>query len=1094
MQTYPAAGFHTVVIEDNPLVVGVDFGNHRDEPGRNIVTGTKWHDQTGKIGVRDQGDPGLAGVTVFVDLNGNGQFNANEPSAVTVTDNPATPADETGQYRILYVPDGQYQVLEVVPLGWKQSYPQSPHVINVSSGDVVQNVDFGNFEYTPLQDGDDVIDAGQGDDLVYGDNLVADPFVVSVGTRRDTLYGEEGQDKLFGQERDDQLSGGADEDQLDGGEDSDRVLQTSDLTQILADDNVVLNTATLTDGPSTDSLVNIEHATLTGLGGNNLIDASGFSYGSVVLQGGGGDDTLIATAFDDVLEGGDGNDTLKAGAGNDRLNGGQGSDQADGGDGADRYVFESTTVVEVDTITDTASPDVDFLDFSALPASDPVNVVLFGVPGGTTNNRTLVFTDPQDFENILGGAGNDVITGNLADNSILGGAGDDVLRGLDGNDFLAGTAGDDLLDGGIDNDTYVLTSAWGSADLIIDGGGDDTLNLTRITDDLTVTLDSGTGLTVTDGTNTLIHVGNSIEHLLGGKGNDLYVFHDGATLASAAGDIADAAGDDLLNYSAYTSPVQVDLLLGTATGTMGVSGIEHVYGGSNNDVLKGDSQDNILRGNAGDDQIAGRSGNDTLVGGAGNDVLLGNSGDDVYWFAPAVGSELDQVNESPGQGTDTLDFSTLNEAISADLTSDTLVTAAHRTVSVSVSGNWANFENVIATEYDDTLTPNGHSNVLTGGDGHDIYRILETVSGTATFVEQPRPSVSNPSLGGVDRIDFSTFVGGVTFDMSAADNTLASGLTIKLRNAANAAAPENFENLLGGAGPDTLTGNDVDNILDGGLGDDTLYALRGTDTLIGGEGTNHLHGGVGDDTYVFVNPAAAVTTTLHEDAGLVGGGQLSPGGVDTIDLSALTTAVTFDLSATTNTIGSLTVHLQDGASAAAAINFEILIGSASHANILTGNAADNLLVGGINNDQLTGGGGNDILVGGLGADTLWGDNGTGTAGRDLLFGGPGGDTLHGGDKDDVLSSGGFTYTSPLDRAALDAIRLAWRSQTPYADRVADLTTGTGPSNQYKLDATTYQADAAVDTLFGELDNDWFLVDDPSEVSDLAVGEVVTDLA
>ena len=369
---------------------------------------------------------------------------------------------------------------------------------------MVQNIDFGNFEYTPLQDGDDVIYAGQGDDLVYGDNLVADPFVVSVGTRRDTLYGEEGQDKLFGQERDDQLSGGADKDQLDGGEDSDRVLQTSDLTQILADDNVILNTATLTDGPSTDNLVHIEHATLTGLGVNNLIDASGFSYGSVILQGGGGDDTLIATAFGDVLEGGDGNDTLKAGAGNDRLNGGQGSDLVAGGDGADLYVFESTTVVEVDTITDTASPDIDFLDFSALPASDPVQVVLFGAPGGTTTNRTLVFTDPQDFEDIIGGAGDDVIVGNLADNCILGGTGDDVLRGLDGNDLLAGTTGDDLLDGGNDNDTYVLTPAWGSADLVIDSGGDDTLNLTRITDDLTVTLDSGTGLTVTDGTNTLM--------------------------------------------------------------------------------------------------------------------------------------------------------------------------------------------------------------------------------------------------------------------------------------------------------------------------------------------------------------------------------------------------------------------------------------------------------------------------------------------------------------------------------------------------------------------------------------------------------------
>ena len=35
--------------------------------------------------------------------------------AVSQTDNPATPQDETGQYRIESVPDGQYQVREVEP-------------------------------------------------------------------------------------------------------------------------------------------------------------------------------------------------------------------------------------------------------------------------------------------------------------------------------------------------------------------------------------------------------------------------------------------------------------------------------------------------------------------------------------------------------------------------------------------------------------------------------------------------------------------------------------------------------------------------------------------------------------------------------------------------------------------------------------------------------------------------------------------------------------------------------------------------------------------------------------------------------------------
>jgi Ca2+-binding RTX toxin-like protein/subtilisin-like proprotein convertase family protein len=1093
--TTPSGGAITFFLEDGlPGTSGdpvtVHFGNRPVGKGRNIVTGTKWHDQTGELGWRDPGDPGLAGVTIYVDLNGNAHLDAGEPSAVSQTDNPATPQDETGQYRIESVPDGQYQVREVEPVGWKQSYPAAPYTVTLASGTVAEGLDFGNFQYTPLQDGDDIIYAGDGDDLVYGDNLVADPFVISVGTRRDTLYGEAGQDLLYGQERDDQLSGGADDDQLDGGENIDRVLQTSDLTQILADD-VAPNSATLTSGPSTDNLLNIEHATLTGEGGDNLIDASGFSYGSVILQGGSGADTLIGTAFDDVLEGGDGDDTLQAGAGNDRLEGGDGSDLLEGGDGGDRYVFESATTPEADTVTETATADEDILDFLLLPAGDPVHVDLFATLTGTTNNRALTFTNPQFLENVFGGEGNDILIGSVADNRIVGGPGDDAIQGMDGDDVLAGGDGSDTLDGGNGNDTFVFDDSWGTLDLVFDPSGDDSLNLSRIGANLTVSLLAVGDLLVTDGTSTLRHVGNTIEHVLGGQGHDRYKFEDGAMLAGGLGDINDPDGLDLLDYSAYTTPVSVHLLLGTATGTAGVAGIEHVFGGSHNDVLTGDNGLNALSGNAGDDQLSGLGGNDVLFGGAGNDVLLGNTGDDVYLFTPAVGFETDLVNEQSGEGADTLDFGTFDLPIVADLTSDAIVTSATRTVSLAVSGNWLHFEKVVGTDFDDVLTPNGNNNLLTGGDGHDVYRVLPTVTGIATFVEETTSS-TNPALGGTDRVDFSAFATGVTFDMSQSNNVLASGLTLRLRDGAGGNAPLNFEDLLGGSGDDVLTGNDAANILGGGAGNDTLHGLRGNDTLLGGAGTNHLYGGVGDDTYIFVDPSAAVTTTLHEDAGQVGGGQVSPGGTDTLDLSALTTSVTFDLSMATNTNGLLTVHLQDGAGAAAAAHFEILIGSATQANVLAGNDADNLLVGGSAGDQLTGAGGHDTLVGGSGGDTLYGD-GAGTPGRDLLFGGSGADTLHGGGEDDLLSSGGFDYTSPLDRPALDAIRLAWRSQISYADRIATLQTGAGPSNQYKLTAATYQPDLSVDTLFGQADEDWFLVDDASEVSDLALGELVDDL-
>ena len=57
----------------------------------------------------------------------------------------------------------------------------------------------------------------------------------------------------------------------------------------------------------------------------------------------------------------------------------------------------------------------------------------------------------------------------------------------------------------------------------------------------------------------------------------------------------------------------------------------------------------------------------------------------------------------------------------------------------------------------------------------------------------------------------------------------------------------NFENLTGGSGNDTLTGDTAANVLDGAEGDDTLIGGGGADTLIGGVGDDVLVGGGGTD-------------------------------------------------------------------------------------------------------------------------------------------------------------------------------------------------------------------------------------------------------
>jgi hypothetical protein len=66
------------------------------------------------------------------------------------------------------------------------------------------------------------------------------------------------------------------------------------------------------------------------------------------LQGGEGNDTLIAAAAGATLDGGPGDDTLIGGEGADQIDGGTGGDSADGGGGDDSIVLR-------DTVTDQAT-------------------------------------------------------------------------------------------------------------------------------------------------------------------------------------------------------------------------------------------------------------------------------------------------------------------------------------------------------------------------------------------------------------------------------------------------------------------------------------------------------------------------------------------------------------------------------------------------------------------------------------------------------------------------------------------------------------------------------------------------------------------
>ena len=105
---------------DNNGAAISDIGAYEFTPFAQI-RGIKFHDLN-ENGQRDEGEPGLAGWTIFLDQNSNSTFDDGELNAVTVSDDPATPdVDETGQYAILDVTPGSHSIFEVQQSGWIQT-------------------------------------------------------------------------------------------------------------------------------------------------------------------------------------------------------------------------------------------------------------------------------------------------------------------------------------------------------------------------------------------------------------------------------------------------------------------------------------------------------------------------------------------------------------------------------------------------------------------------------------------------------------------------------------------------------------------------------------------------------------------------------------------------------------------------------------------------------------------------------------------------------------------------------------------------------------------------------------------------------------
>jgi Ca2+-binding RTX toxin-like protein len=146
----------------------------------------------------------------------------------------------------------------------------------------------------------------------------------------------------------------------------------------------------------------------------------------------------------------------------------------------------------------------------------------------------------------------------------------------------------------------------------------------------------------------------------------------------------------------------------------------------------GSAFDDVLIGDTHANHLSGGDGNDMLTGGSGGDVLDGGAGENTVIYHGSMNFFGADVDLTTGQG------SNLFEA------TDVLI----------------NIQDVIGSNFGDTIIGNGGVNNLSGGDGNDII----TGGGGADFLD---------GGNGTDTISYAASSAGVSVNLTT--NVVSGG-------------------------------------------------------------------------------------------------------------------------------------------------------------------------------------------------------------------------------------------------------------------------------------------------------------------------------
>jgi Ca2+-binding RTX toxin-like protein len=239
-----------------------------------------------------------------------------------------------------------------------------------------------------------------------------------------------------------------------------------------------------------------------------------------------------------------------------------------------------------------------------------------------------------------------------------------------------------------------------------------------------------------------------------------------------------------------------------------------IFGTKNADILVGSGNDDLILDGDGNDVIAAGDGNDLILAGKGGDIISG------------------------GDGTDTITYAASDAGVTVNL-------ATHIGHGGYAEGDFIiEVENVLGSQFGDTLIGDSNDNTLSGGDGNDVihggggHDTLIGGNGNDTLYADNGYADFNGGAD-TDTVDFSGRTqSGYYYHAGGVYVNLAYQMVEYNGPYFHEWGPKgsivDVENVNGTNFSDTIIGNWKDNVLAGNAGNDTLTGLDGNDTFVYG--------------------------------------------------------------------------------------------------------------------------------------------------------------------------------------------------------------------------------------------------------------------